>query len=339
MGHPRTSCRAHGFGLADVIRVRAGFKSTSLVAEAGQVEQAHFLQGKLQRRADHAKTIRHAAPKVDRRRFLKIFRGAGNLADTKSEVHALRQHLIIEDKVIGIFEQGQISQHFAAESTVARVVFGKLHAQKNVLERGEQAIGNIFVDWHAAEQGAASYDARSENDIVYVICHHTGHRGDEQRCVLIVRVQHDDDVCARVQRLAIAGHLIAAVTVVTVVLEDEQAEFARDIDGLVAAVVVDEDADIDEFRQFTYRDLQGLLRIVGGHDDRDALAVDHWESDFIVYRSGLKLLFKYFDNFAARLKEAAEKVPYKARIGPHARKRRFIFNIARHEWNSCPSRS
>ena len=74
---------------------------------------------------------------------------------------------------------------------------------------------------------------------------------------------------------AIAGLLVASVPVVAIVLENEQAQAAGEIDGLIAAVVVDQNADVDQIGQFSDGDLERLLRVVGGHDDRDAFAVDH----------------------------------------------------------------
>ena len=97
-----------------------------------------------------------------------------------------------------------------------------------------------------------------------------------QRCVLVVGVEHDDDIGASGQSFAVAGLLVASVAVVAVVLKDEEAEAAAEIDGMVGTVIVDQDADVDQARQFIDGDLQSLLRIVGGHDDRDALAVDHF---------------------------------------------------------------
>ena len=61
-------------------------------------------------------------------------------------------------------------------------------------------------------------------------------------------------------------------------LKDVQAEAAGKVDGVVGAVVINQNADVDEVGQFSDRDFESLLRIVGGHDDRDALAVDHFEN-------------------------------------------------------------
>ena len=53
--------------------------------------------------------------------------------------------------------------------------------------------------------------------------------------VLVIGVQHDHDVGAGGQSLAIAGLLIASVTVVAIVLEDVKAETRGDFDGMVAS--------------------------------------------------------------------------------------------------------
>ena len=88
-------------------------------------------------------------------------------------------------------------------------------------------------------------------------------------------MQHDDYIGAGGESFAIAGLLIAAIAVIAVVLEDLQAEAAREIDSLVGAVIIHEDADIDQVGQLSDGDLEGLLRVVSGHYYRYAFAVDH----------------------------------------------------------------
>ena len=53
-------------------------------------------------------------------------------------------------------------------------------------------------------------------------------------------------------------------------------QLVAEIYGVVGTVIVDQDADVDQARQFIDGDLQSLLRVVSGHDDRDALPVDHF---------------------------------------------------------------
>ena len=68
--------------------------------------------------------------------------------------------------------------------------------------------------------------------------------GKQRGIVLIIRVDHHDDIGAGVQRLAVAGLLVGAVAVVAVVNEQLQAQFARDAGGFVFAAVVDQDHQV-----------------------------------------------------------------------------------------------
>src|SRR5579863_6182237 len=88
-------------------------------------------------------------------------------------------------------------------------------------------------------------------------------------------MKHDDDIGAGGQGFAIAGLLVASVAVVAVVLENVEAETAGQVDGVVAAVVVHQDTDIHQVGNFFHRGLESLRRVVRGHDDCDAFAVNH----------------------------------------------------------------
>ena len=63
---------------------------------------------------------------IDGRSFLEILGRTGNFTDLKSKVHALREHLVVEDEVIGVLEQWQFTQDLAAECTITSVVLGEL---------------------------------------------------------------------------------------------------------------------------------------------------------------------------------------------------------------------
>jgi hypothetical protein len=58
--------------------------------------------------ANNATAILDAAANADRRSFFEVFRGTRHLADAEIEPHALRQHLIVEDEVIGVFRLRQL---------------------------------------------------------------------------------------------------------------------------------------------------------------------------------------------------------------------------------------
>ena len=58
-------------------------------------------------------------------------------------------------------------------------------------------------------------------------------------------------------------------------LENEQAQAASHVDRMVGAVVIDQDADVHQLGEFSYRGLEGFLRVVGGHDDGNAFSINH----------------------------------------------------------------
>ena len=78
----------------------------------------------------YPQTIRHASLKVDGGCFLKIFRRARNLADAKSKHHGLRNHLIVKNKIIRVFQERQGFQQSPRESAKSGVVFRELHTEK-----------------------------------------------------------------------------------------------------------------------------------------------------------------------------------------------------------------
>ncbi len=97
------------------------------------------------------------------------------------------------------------------------------------MERGKHAVENILIDRHAALQGAASDNARTQHDVINIESHHAGHSCNQQRRVLIIGVQHDHDVSAFSQGFPIAGLLVASVAVVLVVNVELQSQLVGDL--------------------------------------------------------------------------------------------------------------
>nr|WP_230316224.1 hypothetical protein [Conexibacter sp. W3-3-2] len=94
------------------------------------------------------------------------------------------------------------------------------------------------------------------------------------RLVLAVGVEHHHDVGAAVERVEVAGLLVAAVAGVVGVPDDAQAQTRRDVDGVVGAVVVDQQDLVDPVRRDRAdRVLERRRRVARGHDDRDLLAL------------------------------------------------------------------
>ena len=93
---------------------------------------------------------------------------------------------------------------------------------------------------------------------------------DEPRVVLIVGVDHDDDVGSGSERFRVAGLLVGAVAVIPVVDEDLQPELPGDLERRVGRAVVHEDHHADGvLGQLLVRHPKGAARVVRGHDHDD----------------------------------------------------------------------
>src|SRR5258708_16956275 len=125
-------------------------QAAALAVENPELSQPDFLQAELHRRQQYAQPILHAAPEINRRSFRKIFCWAGNFAHPEPEHHALRQHLIVKEKIVRVLQQRKIPEHRAAERPVSRVIFRQLHAQTSVFEKRQEAVSDVLPCPHAA---------------------------------------------------------------------------------------------------------------------------------------------------------------------------------------------
>ena len=164
---------------------------------------------------DDAEAVAQRSAEVDRRRLLEVGGGAAHLADLEAGQQDLREHLVVEDEVVGVLEQRQRLEHLAREGAVAGVVLGELGPAQQVLERGE-ARGSRRTCRAACRPRSArpprmrepSTTSKGPSAIM------RDHRGDQLRRVLVVRVEHHDDVRARPRAPPVAGLLVAAVAAV-----------------------------------------------------------------------------------------------------------------------------
>jgi hypothetical protein len=199
-----------------------------------------------------------------------------DLADPKLGEGGLGQHLVVEDEVVAIGAERQFLQYFTRESPISGVVLAELLPHQQVLKGGEETIENVFVAGHPPPDRAAPEDARGEHDIVNAAGDHSGHRRDQPGGVLIIRVHHNDDIGAALQRLAIAGLLIRAIAAVFGMDDMVQAQLLGHVDRPIPAGIVHQDYVIHHVpRNFLVGAPQGELRIVGGHDDSDFFVMNH----------------------------------------------------------------
>ena len=114
----RRSSFAHANGI--VIQVEL----PPCLFEYSEMHEAEPLQQEFERCENDPESITNAAAEIDGRSFFEIMGGTGELADTETKKQRLCQHFVVENKIIGIFEQRQCQQNLAAERAISRVIFG-----------------------------------------------------------------------------------------------------------------------------------------------------------------------------------------------------------------------
>src|ERR1700741_17879 len=77
---------------------------------------------------EDAESILSASTEIDRGSFLKILCWARDFADAIAEHYSLSKHLVIEDEVVGVFEQGEALENISRKRAKAGVIFGQLDA-------------------------------------------------------------------------------------------------------------------------------------------------------------------------------------------------------------------
>src|SRR4030067_2957868 len=160
------------------------------------------------------------------------------------------------------------------------MVFGDLLSEEGVFRERKKSVRDVLVDWHAAAQGPGAEHPRGEHAVVFARGYHRGHRGYQPGRVLVVRVDHHDDVRPELQGLGVAGLLVAAVALVLLVDYDVlYAELPANFHRIVRAAVVHKHDLIDNIKgDIIVGHDEGLLGMVGGHYDDDLFSVQHRET-------------------------------------------------------------
>src|SRR6185503_9135253 len=96
----------------------------------------------------YAKAVNHARVKARARGFLEISGWYGNFFDPKPEVDCLNQHLLIENKIVGVEQKRNLLQDASIESPIAGMIFGKILSQSPVLNRRQHPIAQEFPPGH-----------------------------------------------------------------------------------------------------------------------------------------------------------------------------------------------
>src|ERR1700722_13552402 len=126
-------------------------------------------------------------------------------------------------------------------------------------------------------KGSFAEGTRSQDYLVNIIGNEPGHGRNELGGILVVGMQHDDDIRPQFQRLVIATLLVAAIAAVMVMFDDMgDSELMADVDRPVAAVVIYQYYLVyDIERDFSIGFTEGKLRIIGGEDNDQFFAFNH----------------------------------------------------------------
>jgi hypothetical protein len=95
-----------------------------------QMDDSPLVRDEAERGGEHSETVLHAALEVDGGGFFKYFVGQEISPMLKAEHDGLGDHLVVEDEIVGVFEQRKGLQQFAREGAEAGVVLGELDAEK-----------------------------------------------------------------------------------------------------------------------------------------------------------------------------------------------------------------
>jgi hypothetical protein len=251
-------------------------ESPTSARKKGRLEHSSLRQDQLGGNPEHTQPIDDAPLKVDRRRIWFVPSRTAHFPDPVTKVDALGEHLSVEDEVVTVLFEGQLLEDVAREGAVTGVVFAELCPGEEVLRRRERTIGNVLIERHAADQSAARKNARAENHVEVADRHQRRHGGQQLGRILVVGVQHDDDIGVRFERRAITGLLIPSVPAVLVVHDEVETQAPRDGGRIVTTRVVHHDDVVDHLPiHVSQRPLQRASGIVGGHDHGHPFAFDH----------------------------------------------------------------
>ena len=114
-----------------------------------EAHQTHFRQPIFEAGCETSETVFDAAAQIDGGGLGEIFRRAAYFGNGEAVPEDLRQHLVVENEIIRVVRKMELFENLAGKGAIAGVIFGKLRAEQDILEQGEEAISQIFPQRHA----------------------------------------------------------------------------------------------------------------------------------------------------------------------------------------------
>jgi hypothetical protein len=187
-----------------------------------------------------------------------------DVSQTKTEIYGLNKKLGIENEVVAVPFKGNYFQDLTAIHAEATVKLAQVLTQAEVFEDGQGPIANVLPPRHATAERLSSSTHPVPQDYVTNPQFDKRHSmGYDPRVILIVRVNHHNDVRPVFQTIAVAGFLVTAVTAITVMDQNLQSHAAGQGHRSVGAPIIHEQDVVHATRRkVSQGGRQGLLRVI-----------------------------------------------------------------------------
>src|SRR5262249_44391561 len=195
---------------------------------------------------DRGDTVAHTPAERDARGIRGVAYRHGHVAESIAEVDALNEELRVEDEIVRVHQEWDRLEHLAPVAAQPAVKVAQVLSERDVLEDRQPAICDVLPDWHAAlERLTPGTDPRAQDHVADPELDEPDKVRNPPAGVLIVRMNHQDDLGGALQCRSVARLLIGPVAAIRAVLDDPQPELACDRDGIVARAVVDQQDVVD----------------------------------------------------------------------------------------------
>src|SRR5262249_6668204 len=157
-------------------------------------------------------SIANAALEIDAAGFGKVANRNGDVAKPETHPHRLNQKLRVKHEIVRILLKRDLLEHLAPVDTKTAVEVAQVLPQRQVLEGGQKPIGHVFIARHSRVQPFfARANAAAQNNVADPQFNERHGMRNNPAIVLVVGVNHYDDVRSGIQGVPIASLLIAAI--------------------------------------------------------------------------------------------------------------------------------
>ena len=240
-----------------------------------EFKQGRFLQEEFNYYRYTSDAVFKTSSEVYRRRFGGITGWYWDIAYAKAMEDSLCEEFGVEDEVVGICVVRYFFDDFSVVSSKAGVEIAEILSEANVLQGGEKTVTDILIDGHTSFEGfAACSDARAHHDVTNSESDKTYGKRYHLRVVLIIGVNHHNDIGVGFQDGIVTSFLVGAVTPIFLVDEDVESEISSNFDSSVGAAIITDYYLVGSTEwDITYGFFQSEFGVVGRHYNDNFLSM------------------------------------------------------------------